>query len=178
MKTKEMKKRPNNAFTLPEVMVSMAVFSIIMVLVGIILRGGEEQAQLAGIKMNLQESVREGLYRMALEIRESSPSRVAVGSGGSTLTFQIPANISNSGVITWSAPITFQRGGNGTQLVRMGGGQTTILANDIQSATFSATGAPVQTIVFSVTAQRTMTNGRAVPAVPLSMTGEARLRNP
>ena len=173
-----MKKRSINAFTLPEVMVSMAVFAVIMALVGMILRGGQEQAQLASLKMNLQESVRESLYRMALEIRESSPSRVTVGSGGSTLTFQIPANISNSGVITWSAPITFQRGGNGTQLIRIGGGQTTILANDIQSVTFAATGAPIQTIVFLVTAQRTMTNGRAVPAVPLAMTGEARLRNP
>lgn len=180
-----MKKRPNKGFTLPEMMVSMAIFSILMLLVGMILRGGGEQMQLASLKMNLQESIRESLYRMGLEIRESSPPNVAVGAGGSTLTFQIPAGVSNSGVITWSSPITYQRGGNGTQLVRMMDGQTAILANDIQNVTFSiTTGAPqsggvsimasMGTVIFSVTARRAMINGRVLS---VTSTGEARLRN-
>lgn len=162
-------------FTLLEVMVSVAVFSIIMMLTGMILQGGGDQARLASLKMNLQESSRESLYRMGLEIRESSPSRVAVGANGSSLTFQIPANVSNAGVITWSNSITYQRGGNGNQLVRVSGGQTRILANDIQNVNFSATGAPVSTIVFSVTAQRALINGRVLS---VASTGEARLRNP
>ncbi len=170
-----MKKRPEKGFTLFEMMVSVAIFSIITMLVGMILQGGEEQVQLAGLKMNLQESTRESLYQMGLEIRESSPSRIAIGSGGSALTFQIPANVSNSGVITWSNPITYQRGGNGTQLVRISGGQTTILANDIQNVTFSTSSGSPSSIIFAVTAQRTMINGRVLS---VASTGEARLRNP
>ena len=156
-------------------MVSMVVFSLTMILVGMILRGGEEQTRFASLKMNLQESTRESLYRMGLEIRESSPSRVALGSNGSSLAFQIPASVSNSGVITWSGPITYQRGGNGNQLVRVSAGQTTVLANDIQTITFSTTGAPVSTVIFSVTAQRTLISGRVLS---VASTGEARLRNP
>lgn len=170
-----MKKRSPNGFTLPEMMVSIAVFSLIMILVTAILRGGEAQARLSEIKMNLQESARESLYKMALEVRESSPSRVAVGSGGTVLTFQIPASVSNSGTITWSAPITYQVGGNGTQLVRTGGGgPNSILANDIQTVAFVASGSPV-TIRMTVNAQRTMINGRILT---VTSTGEAKLRNP
>ena len=162
-------------FSLPEMMASLAVFSLIMVLVSAILRGGEDQVRLGEIKMNLQESARESLYRMALEVRESSPSKVALASGGAALSFQIPASVSNSGVITWSPSITYQLGGNGTQLVRITGGQTTVLANDIQSVAFGASGSPIATVSFSVITRRTMINGRILS---VTSTGEAKLRNP
>lgn len=171
---KDLKRR--FGFSLTELMVAMAIFSILMLLVSMILRGGQEQVQLAEIKMHLQESARESLYRMSLEIRETSPSRVTVTNGGSLLTFQIPATISNTGVITWSNAITYQVGGNGTQLIRTdtGTGQTNVLANDIQNVTFTATGNPIQTIILGVTAQRAMISGRVLTE---TSTGEARLRN-
>lgn len=91
------RKRPNG-FTLPEMMMSLAVFSIMMVVVGMILQGGEEQTQLAGNKMNLQETVRESLYRINLKIRETAPDRVCVGADtnqcinpGSSIRFCIPS---------------------------------------------------------------------------------------
>jgi len=170
-----MDKRKIKGFTLPEMMVSLAIFSLMMLLVSVILRGGEEQLRLSDHKMSLQESLRESLYRMALEVRESSPSRVSVTNGGSTLVVQIPTGVSDFGVIIWSAPITYQVGGNGKQLVRIQGGQASVLANDIQSVAFQTTGNPTGTIVFNVAAQRTLIDGRVLS---LASSGEAKLRNP
>lgn len=168
-----MKKR--NGFSLPELMVSMAVFSILMVLVAMILRGGEEQARTADMKMNVQEAARETLYKMALEVRQSSASKATISGGGNTLTFQIPSSVSNSGTITWSSPIMYQVGGNGDQLIRTdtGTGQTQVLANDIESITFT-NGTTAGTLVMTVAARRSMTNGRVLR---LTSTGEARYRN-
>ena len=161
-------------FTILELLVAMGVFSLMMALFGAILIGGQNQVRLNDMKMNLQTSVRNSLTQMSLEIRESSASRVTVGSGGSTLTFQIPSSVGNSGTITWSSPITYQVGGNGRQLMRVdGNGNTTILANDVQASNFAFVDA--NTLVYSVTAQRTTVDGRTVST---TLTGDARFRNP
>lgn len=156
-----------------EMMIAVAIFSLMMVLVGAILVGGERQADFNDTKIDLQTAVRNSLYQMSLDIRESSPSRTSIGAGGNRLTFQVPASISNSGTITWSAPVTYQIGGNGRQLVRSDSAGSTVLANDVQTINFSFTDA--STLTYSVTAQRTTRNGR-----PLSVTstGTARFRNP
>lgn len=168
--------RNQKGFTLTEMMVSVSVFSLMILLTTMILRGGEEQAQIIGAKMTLQESARESLYRMATEIREASPSRVTISNGGRTLTIRIPASVDTSGSITWSSPIVYQIGGTGNQLLRrdMGTGQATVLANDIQSLTFTANGNPLASVGLSVTAQRSVTNGRTLS---VTSAGEARLRN-
>ena len=100
-----MKKRPNNGFTLLEMMGAMGIFSLMMVLVFTILQGGVDQASLADTKMNLQESTRESLYRISQKIRQTAPNRICVGADasqctnpGSTVRFCMPnpANPVNS----------------------------------------------------------------------------------
>lgn len=163
-------------FTLIELMVSVALFSMMMLLVGMVMQRGEAQTHMNENQIVIQDNLRQALYGMGQEIRESSPSQVGITNNGGLLTFRIPASVNNSGSITWSNPITYQVGGTGRQLVRSdtGSGRNTILANDIQSVTFSATGVPAATITYSVTAQRTLTNGRVLS---VTSTGEARLRN-
>lgn len=167
----------SGGFTLIEMTVTTAVFTLLMLLVGMILRSGEEQARQSDIKMSLEESARESLARMALEIRESAPAQTAVLNGGNTLSFQIPAAVSNAGTITWSNPILYNVGGNGTQLVRTdtGTGVITVLANDIQNVAFTLNGNPVASVGLTVTARRLMTNNRPITIIS---TGEARVRNP
>lgn len=157
-------------------MVAVAIFSMMMAITGVILRNGEAQSRLADMKINLEESVRESIYQMSLEVRESASSRVSVLNSGALLSFSIPASVSNSGSITWTNPITYQVGGNGTQLVRTdtGTGQVAVLANDIQSVTFGTNGSPAGTVTFAVTASRTLPNSRVLT---LTSTGEAKLRN-
>lgn len=164
-------------FTLAELIVGFAVFSLMMALVSFILRGGENQLRVSDIKMNIQESARECLYKMSQEIRESSSNRISISGGNSVLTFQIPSSVSNSGAITWSNPITYQVGGNGSQLIRLDTAtqQTTVLANDIRTVAFTLNGNPPASLNLSVTAQRTLPNGRILTQ---AATGEAKLRNP
>ena len=164
----------NKGFTLIELLVAVAVFGIMMGLFGAILADGQNHVRMSDTKMNLQTSVRNGLTQMSLEIRHSSASRTNVGNGGASLSFQIPTSVGTTGTITWSSPITYQIGGNGRQLVRVdANGNTTILANDVQALNFSFV--DPNTLVYSVTAQRTTVDGRALTT---TLTGDARFRNP
>lgn len=171
-----MNQKEQRGLTFSEMIVATTIFSLSMVMVSQVLRGGAEQLRTAETKMNLQESARESLYRMGLEIREASAARTAVTNGGASLTFQIPAGVSNSGTVTWSSPITYQVGGSGSQLIRLdtGTGQSTVLANDIQSILFTASGNPPDTVTYRVTAQHSLANGRNLSVIS---TGEAKLRN-
>jgi len=168
--------KKTKGFTLVELLLTAFLFAMVMAMVGTVFQRGQAQAELNDGKMVLQGTLRETLYRMGQEIRETSPSRVSVTNAGATLTFQIPASVNNSGVITWSGPITYQLGGNGTQLIRTNAaGQTSVLANNVQGIIFTATGAPIATVNYTVTTRRTLPNGRILT---LTSTGEARFRNP
>ena len=171
-----MNRKTKKGMTLIELLVAAFIFSVLMGLTALILRGGQEQARYTETRMHLDESLRQALSQMNLDLREASSSRTAIGNGGASLTIQTPASVSNSGNITWSNALTFQVGGNGRQLVKIDGGtrQVTILANDIQSVNFTATGNPTATVRYTLTAQRALWNGRNIS---VNSTGEARLRN-
>lgn len=172
-----MKRSPSEkGTTLPELLAATLIFSILMALVAMILRGGQEQASVTEARMHLEESLRQSLYQMGLEVREAAPSRTNIGNGGASLTFQIPSSVDNGGNITQWNTLTYRVGGNGRQLVRIdsGTGQSTILANDIQSVNFASTGNPIGTVQYAVTAQKTLWNQRNIT---VASTGEARLRN-
>jgi len=164
-----------SGFTLIELMVSTALFAMMMLLVGMVMQRAEAQTNLNENRMVIHENLREALYRMGQEIRESSPAQLSITNGGTQLSFRIPANVNNSGVIAWSNPITYQVGGNGTQLIRTdtGTGANTVLANHVQGILFTNTGSAA-TINYDLTLRRTLTNGRIISIVSR---GQARLRN-
>lgn len=172
---KRQSRRKIYGYTLIEIIVAIGLFAVMMGLVNTILRIGQDQIRVNDTKMNLQESAREALSRMSQEIRESSPSRITVTNGGGALSFQIPASVNNSGTITWSAPIVYQVGGAGSQLIRTdtGTGLSSVVANDIQNLSFNV-GGPEGSVNMVVTAQRNSLNGRPLSVIS---TGEAKLRN-
>ena len=169
-----MKQNSEKGFTLVELLVASVVFVIMVMMAGAILSAGQDHARLAGGKIDLEEATRESLYKMGLEIRQSSPDHFTIAEDGNSLDFQIPESVDDAGTITWSSTITYQIGGNGTQLVRFDSGtdETTVLANDIQTLEFSSLND--NTIQFDVTAQRELVDGRVLS---VSSTGEARFRN-
>ena len=170
----KMKRKFEKGMTLPEVMTSVFIFSLLILLTSVVLREGQAQVMYAEARIDLEESLRQSIDKMGLEIRETSPSFAAIGDNGASLTFQIPSSVDDAGAITWSGSITYQI--VGSQLVRLDTvtGETKPMANDIQTINFTSTGNPVSTLVYTVTARRTLLDGRDIT---VTSTGEARLRN-
>ncbi|MFA6600305.1 MAG: hypothetical protein WCU74_04730 [Candidatus Omnitrophota bacterium] len=174
-------------FTTIELMIVVMISTFIGMSLFVILRAGEIQTQTAEVRMQLQDSAREGLYKMLQEIRESAPDRIAaLPQGGASLTFNIPdpANPLNADFsVNWgvSDQIRYALGGlNNRQLIRtnLSTNTQTVLANNVTQLTF-AVNRQLNPTLISVTmrVQRTLENGRLVPATPLVMTGEAEIRN-
>lgn len=171
---KPLKMHPARGFTVLEMVVVMGIFSIILMLLNTAMMSGMNHVNFNSAKMDLQASVRNAMTQLSFEIREASASRVTIGSGGSSLRIQIPSSVGNSGTINWSSPITYQVGGNRRQLVRTGGNEAaSVLANDVQSVTFSFV--DQATLAYTLTMQKTLADGRSTS---VALTGHARLRNP
>jgi prepilin-type N-terminal cleavage/methylation domain-containing protein len=125
-----------NGFSLVELVVVLFIFSVVSIAATSAFDMGQAETNETRIQLALQETLREGVQRMALELRESAFNQVNIDTRSvpNSVTFQIPAAISNSGQITWSSPVRYQVGGaTGRQLLRrdLSTGQTTVLANDV-----------------------------------------------
>lgn len=82
-----------NGFTLIELMMSLAVSVMVAYGIYLALNAEEMQRQTSERKMNIQDSAREGLYKMVQEIRLSAPGRVTIttpSAGHDVIQFQIP----------------------------------------------------------------------------------------
>lgn len=171
---------------LVELMVVVAISAIIGMSLFMVFRMGEEQTRVTDLRMTIQDSGREGLYKMLQEIRMSAPDRITVAADGNSVTFGIPdRNVALNAdySINWDNPhvIQYALGGvNNRQLIRTN--QTTltqtVIANDVVQVQFagnSATNPTVITVTMSV--QKMLPNGRVVPVTPLQIEGVAELRN-
>lgn len=175
-----------NGFTLVEFMISIALASILAYALFTILRASNEQTQSADVKMALQDSAREGLYKMIQEIRLSAPDQLTIGSGGLTVQFKIPnpsSPLASDYKIDWTNAytITYALGGlSNKQVIRTNTstGQTQVVANDVTSVVFSGDASPARVVTVTMSLQRALTNNRQMTATPLQLIGKAELKNP
>ncbi len=165
-----------------ELMVSVAASTLVIGSIFAAMRIQSVQMDTSNLKMTIETDAREGLYRMAQELRLSSPTRITISNNNQTISFQVPnpsSPVSTNYGINWTGAHTIQYTVTGGNLVRTNTttGTSNNLANDVTSVTFTGnTNSPtVVTMVMNV--QRTLTNGRVVPATPLQITGKARVRN-
>jgi len=120
-------------FTLTELMVSVGISSFVAYGIFATLISGDMQMETMNRHMEIQDSGREGVYRMLQEIRQSASGRVVLtpsgGQGFDVIEFQIPdpapANFNlafnNDLTVNWTNALRIQyaRGGaNCTQLIR------------------------------------------------------------
>lgn len=171
-------------FTLVELMISMVTASVIAYSIFVAMRLGTEQINTAGVKMTIQDSAREGLYRMTQEIRESAPNLITIGSGGSSITFNVPdpSNPVTGGfAINWPGhQIQYALGGiNNAQIIRtnLTTNQTKVIANDVTALSFTGNVAAPTVVTVAMSVQKTLESGRVVPATALQLTGQAKIRN-
>jgi hypothetical protein len=177
--------------TLVETMLVVAASTMIFYAMYVCMRTGSANLETAGLKMTIQESAREGVYKMSQELRESAPGRVALAADCSSVTFNIPsasAPITAGYQVDWAASQSIQYSVSGTQIVRrnLATGASTVMANDVTSVLFTtdtalpftcSTSVSPNLVTIAINVQKNLMNNRAVPATPLQVAGQARIRN-
>ncbi|MBN1688747.1 MAG: prepilin-type N-terminal cleavage/methylation domain-containing protein [Candidatus Omnitrophica bacterium] len=171
-------------FTLIEMMIVVAICTVIAGGIFLALQAGQTQTGVADLKMMLQDSAREAIYKMVQEIRQSAPSKITIGAGGNSIQFEFPdptAPVDGSYNIDWDSAhtLTYALGGTGSQIIRTDSdaGTTQILANDVVDIDFTGNSGQPTLVTITVSVQRTFTNGRVVPDSPLAVLGQAEVRN-
>jgi len=179
-----LKKNCRGGFTLLELMVVIGLFAAIIYTTFLMQRLGNEQMQTSQLKITIQNSAREGLYKMAQELRLSAPGRFPTGAQSNSIQFDIPdpnnpvdANFN----VNWAGAhrIQYALGGlNGQQIIRtnLTTNATSVVANDVVSLNFAG-GANPALVTVTMGVQRTLMNGRLVPSPALEMTARAEIRN-
>ena len=141
-------KNEQRGFTIVEVMVAVAISTMIIFGIFGIFQAGSEQTQFSQTKMTLEDSAREALYKMTQEIRQSAPSRITVGGSGDSLQIQVPdpsSLVQGDYTVDWDSAHTIQYalGGTGnSQLLRTDTATnlTSVIANDVTDIQFVGNG--------------------------------------
>lgn len=176
--------KDEKGFSLVELMISLVMSAIIAYAIFAILRTSNEQTQSADVKMAIQDSAREGLYKMLQELRLSSPDQTTVSTN--SIQFKIPnpdAPLGSDYKVDWTNAhsITYSLGGtNNKQIIRTNKttGQMQVVANDVASLSFTGDATPPRVVTVTMTVQRAMVNSRQMTATPLQLIGKAELKNP
>ncbi len=170
--------------TLVEMMMAVGASTMIAYAIFASLRVTATTFETSNVKMTVQTSAREGLYRMVQEIRESSPTRVAVAADGNSITFTVPNSsspVTGAYATNWGNQIQYSlgTGSNAGRIIRtnLTTGAVTTMASDVTDVTFAGNSGTPTVVTVTLSVQRALTNGRNVPATPLQITGQARLRN-
>lgn len=110
----------DHGHTMIEMMVSMAILSIVSLLGFIVLQSSTSSAQLANAKVDVQNNLRDTMAALTEELREGvteittektgAPADlfpVAISDEGRSITFQMPEPVAGEGMYAYSRPVTF-----------------------------------------------------------------------
>ena len=167
--------------TLIEITIVVFLFSIIMAAMFSVLATGRSSWDAGESQIGVQQAARNGLDSMIKELRQAATSTIIGvpldGAAYNSITFQIPASISEAG-INWSSNIQYSLGGlNGKQLVRTQAGSQTVLANNISALSFSRGAANPDVINISIAAQKSTIPGFSARQSTTTLNSQVRLRN-
>ena len=177
--------RAERGFTLAELIVAMGIAIMILYAVFIFMRISQEHMQAMGTKMTIQDSAREGLYKMIQEIRLSAPNQVVIDGADNTITFKIPDPDDPMGEdyrVDWdnAREIVYALGGtNESQIIRTDRtiAKSTVIANDVAGITFEGDDADPRVVTVILEVQRQMDNSRMMTSTPMQIVAQAEVRN-
>jgi len=171
----------DKGMTLVETMITMLLFSIIIAAILATLAVARNSWQSGGSQLSVQQEARRGLNAMTEELRQLKLSTIAGvpadGGNYSSITFQIPQSITESGT-TWSTNIQYSVGGlNGAQLLRTQDGIQRVLANNVSLVNFTRYASAPATINISITAQKSTFPGFSASQSNITLNTEVQVRN-
>ena len=143
------------AFTLIELMIAMAIFSIILGAIYSVLSMGRTSYYTGDIQIVVQQEARKAMDKMTREIREASSVNLSDDYPFLIQTNRIKYEV-NSGQLQ--------------KIVE--GGSTTVLANDVGNVQFTLIGGDM--VYITLTTQKNTVLGRSLSA---DLTSQVKLRN-
>lgn len=163
-------------------MVVLAISSIVAYATFVAFRSGDVQYQTSQVTMTIQDSAREGLYKMIQEIRHSSPTNGNIVIEAGSIRFDIPNPtnpVQSDYTENWGDPKQIQYALSGTQIIRTNltpnsNEAPQVMANDVTALSFTQAG---NILTASVSVQRQLVNGRSIPTQPVQMSVQTELRN-
>ena len=157
MKILSKQTKGSQGFTLTEVLMAVFIFTLLSAACYTIMASSSSSWQVNRVRIELQQELRKSQGWMINELRQSGSSVVtnvpADGSTGhATITFRTSTGVSG-GSATWSTD-TIQFLLSGTQLQRISGGTTKVLAQDISSVQFLRQSTTPNLVEVSLQAQK------------------------
>jgi prepilin-type N-terminal cleavage/methylation domain-containing protein len=194
-------------FTIVEMMIAVGISAIIIAGVFGILTVSNKQLEVIHARMSLQEGPREALFKMAQEIRQTSPDSSKLHTlstpdangieRASTIDFIVPVPAPDAASLIdtnfdpkWACQIQYRLDETTHQILRVATilpteevptpppPKTAILANEVMSLEFSRKTSAPGLITITATTQRELADGRKIPDEPIVMITKAEARNP
>lgn len=158
--------REDRGFTLPEALVTVLIFSIILTASTVLLLAGTDSWQVNEVQIELQQELRKSMDWIAKDLRQAGPASIVdVAAGGGSqpdINFAI-ASGTVGGAVNWSSNIQYVRGGSdGNQLQRIQGGTARLIARNITGLQFLRQSASPDLVEVTLQAQRTSAKGRLI----------------
>ncbi len=169
-------------FSLLEIMVASLLASFVIGALFASVRAYDANGDLFYTKTSMEEQGMRALQKMELELRETAPSRISLGSGGSSITFSVPSESSpttaGTYAVDWTNAHSITYSVSGTQLIRTDANAVTDtttrkLSNFVSSVVFAVPSSGVVTITLNLS--QTLKNTRTLTK---TLTATAQLRNP
>lgn len=155
-------------FTLVEILVSCAIFTILILATFQLMEVGRSSWFTTDVTVELRQEIIKTFMRMERELKETRPAQISLGSGTSSsfLTFRIPQDNNNdgtildtSGNIEWSGDITYALN-SASQITRTALGVTSIIANNVLSLQFTRPLTPINILQIDISVGKTSASRR------------------
>lgn len=154
-------------FTVFETLVSVLIFSIIAIALGLAVAAGKNALFTNDIPTQLRQNLLFAIVSMNRELRQTAPSRtnIGAGSGSNSITFQIPSDNNADGLVVdaignieWGASITYARNG-ANELTRTQGGTASVISSNISALQFTRPAGANNILQVDLSAQRADNTG-------------------
>lgn len=172
-------------FTLIEILIVVAIFSVVMTFIYSIMASGRSSWYTADTAIYVQQQARQALDVMAKELRQSSTSVIsgvpADDVNYTSITFRIPEDTDSDGDVLnstydveWSNPISYSRNANSQIYRNATDAQPSILANNINSLLFRRQSATPNIVEIYIQGNKTSALNRNVS---FSLNSQVKVRN-